>query len=809
MLEKVFGANVDWISQHSVFPEYFRQQFYATGDLFPEFAANIGGGQNLYHFSYYGLYNPLYLPAYVLPFVKMSDYIMAVSILCLFADVVLFYQWLRGNEVSKGNAALTSFMFLLAGPMIFHSYNQIMFINYMPFLILGFMGVELFFRKGKSGVLIISVFLMIMTSFYFSVGGILVLILYGVYQYWKVQEEKGEKITVRRFLVSGIKFCIPILTGILLSGILLVPTAMVLLNGERKGREIKEILSLFLPNLRMFRVLYQPYGIGLTTCIITVLLTGLTYKKWREKYLSIGCILLLTLPIFSYLLNGGLYIRDKAFIPVLPLLCYLMAMYLEKQRRREIPFTAGMISLILTLVFVWVGDIQKAYASYRCLIVLDAAVMLICGLIYYRKGTEKLFVFVPIIFLLVFNAFYHEKMDRMLDKSFYEQVTDSKYHEMVENILQNEKGFYRLEQNGTSNEEAANLNQIWSMKQYSSSIYSSTYNAEYQRFRQKIFDVEQPYRNVLMQGQAKNPIFQRLMGIKYILSDEDVPGYEKITEGIYQRNDVLPIAYGTDQVMSQTEYEKLKFPYNQTAFLSNVVVQGKKEEKEDVLKKEQNENLREIEIDLEKLKETSQDKIILPEAEEGELFFLQFDIKNHRLSKDVWVSVNGIRNKLTAKNHFYYNENETFTYAMTLEKGQTEIPIDFRKGKYEIKNVKGYLWKMTEDSPFQSEFIVDQKNTKGNRIVGTIEMQKSGYFVTSIPYDVNFTVKTDGRETVCEQVNTAFLGFPIEKGTHEIEIVYHAPGVMAGKVLSVLGMLLCLVLFRRMQKIDKNSLIIL
>ena len=31
----VFGSKVDWISQHSVFPDYFRQQFYDTGDFFP------------------------------------------------------------------------------------------------------------------------------------------------------------------------------------------------------------------------------------------------------------------------------------------------------------------------------------------------------------------------------------------------------------------------------------------------------------------------------------------------------------------------------------------------------------------------------------------------------------------------------------------------------------------------------------------------------------------------------------------------------------------------------------------------------
>ena len=51
----VFGANMDWISQHSVIPDYFRKQFYETGNLFPEFAMNLGGGQNIYNYSYYGL----------------------------------------------------------------------------------------------------------------------------------------------------------------------------------------------------------------------------------------------------------------------------------------------------------------------------------------------------------------------------------------------------------------------------------------------------------------------------------------------------------------------------------------------------------------------------------------------------------------------------------------------------------------------------------------------------------------------------------------------------------------------------------
>ena len=98
----IFGAKVDWLSQHSVLPDYFRQQFYATGKIFPEFAPNLGGGQNIYHFAYYGLYSPLILPSYLLPFVKMSDYIMVISITGLTVSVLLFYYWLKSRKMDTG-----------------------------------------------------------------------------------------------------------------------------------------------------------------------------------------------------------------------------------------------------------------------------------------------------------------------------------------------------------------------------------------------------------------------------------------------------------------------------------------------------------------------------------------------------------------------------------------------------------------------------------------------------------------------------------------------------------------------------------
>ena len=143
----VFGSRVDWISQHSVLPAYFRQLFYSTGQLFPEFAANIGGGQNIYNFSYYGLYSPVILISYLLPWVDMGTYIMAAMIISLVVAVLLFYRWLLQRGISNIVSIFVAMLFMLSGPMIYHSYNQIMFVNYMPFLCLALIGVDRYFDK--------------------------------------------------------------------------------------------------------------------------------------------------------------------------------------------------------------------------------------------------------------------------------------------------------------------------------------------------------------------------------------------------------------------------------------------------------------------------------------------------------------------------------------------------------------------------------------------------------------------------------------------------------------------------------------
>lgn len=810
----IFGAKVDWLSQHSVLPDYFRQQFYATGKLFPEFAANLGGGQNIYHFAYYGLYSPLILPSYLLPFVKMSDYIMAVSITGLTASVLLFYYWLKSRKTDTGTAFILSLMFLLAGPMIGQYSGQIMFVDYMPFLCLALIGVDRYFEQEKSGLFTVSVFLMIMTSFYFSIGGMLSLVLYGLHRYFEQRE--GNRGTVRSFLRDGLCFVRSMILAVLMSGFFLVPTALALTGGRSKEQNTS-FASFFIPQITVERFAYSIYGIGLTTQVITVLLTGLLYRKVYEKVLTYGCVIVLVIPVFAYLLNGGLYIRDKVFIPFLPLLCYLISIYLEKCRKRELSFIAGIVPYIITTIFVYIARnqfVSKGIGkSIWKVLLAESILFLICYVLYcalkrYHKETKEILMLaLPSVICLAvtMNTFYQMKPDRYVSRKLYRDVVEEQNRQAVKEALKDDDGYYRTEQMGSDDENAADLNRIWDVDQNITSIYSSAYNPDYQTFRQKTFGLEEPFRNGMMQSVSKNPVFQRMMGVRYIVSDSDVPGYTLVkkcgTTGIYQNEDAAPVMYATDRVMTEEEYKKLTFPYNQTAFLEYAVV-GEHTESSD-----QNIMTAYEPVSLKMANNRTTggaDQKTIQQEGQKQILFLRFRVYNAHPNKDVAVWINGIRNKLSAKDHVYYNENKIFTYAVPLKDGEDNISVTFGKGKYRLRHVQAYLGSLPERSEllYQSEIQVDKKQTEDNVIQGTIRVKKDGWFITSIPYDKHFKIYIDGKETEIQKVNTAFLGCKIESGNHELKIIYHAPGT-TGKVLSLIGIagfVLVLVQEKRKQK---------
>ena len=74
--KNIFGSNTDWLSQHVNIADYLRQLILDNKSIFPDFAFNLGAGQNIYNFSYYGLLRPDILLSCLFPFIEIKNIII-------------------------------------------------------------------------------------------------------------------------------------------------------------------------------------------------------------------------------------------------------------------------------------------------------------------------------------------------------------------------------------------------------------------------------------------------------------------------------------------------------------------------------------------------------------------------------------------------------------------------------------------------------------------------------------------------------------------------------------------------------------
>lgn len=792
----LYGSTTDWLSQHTVYPDYFRKLFYETGNLFPNLAFHIGAGENIYNFSYYGFLNPVYMISYFFPFVKMVDYIMIVSMLSILCSVLLCYQWLKGH-FEKRIAFFGSLFFLCASPLIFHSHRHLMFVNYMPFLLLALMGVERHFEKKNSNLLIFSIFMMIMTSYYYSVGGICAVSIYAISYYIK-RTEKG---TLKHFLKEAVSYLIPFFLAILLSSILLLPTMHAILQGRTSLNHTVSFLELLIPNINMDALLYSSYSLGLTSISLVSVLFCLLDKRKDTKFLSVVSLIFLFVPIFIYLLNGTLYYRSKVLIPFLPLFIFQMTVFFEKLEKKKSSF----LPLLVLLLAFFVVILLSGYHEIRFLIDFGVTVLVLLLFLFFKK---KWLFYLP-LFVIAFSVVISSNLnENYVSKENYDRIFSSDVSSLIQDTLKEDtENWYRM----VYNEDVSyTMNQIYDMRYYTETLYSSTYHSGYKNFFDHEFRNPLPLRNILDQVSTSNGLFHMYMGSKYYISKGDSPiGYEKIKESgdisIYRNEDVLPIGYVSSKISSLKEYQETPYPYNlenlfQTVVVNHDVVSSLEHHIQEVsldysvsetpLKVEQYENGFLVQAD-----KTTNLIINLKEALNQKYLFIQFDINEVPSCKsgDISITINGQKNKLTCKEWMYFNENTSFEYVISSNDSISSLEIEFSKGVFDIQNVQTYVLDYGAISKRKEEideFVIDPKKTKGDFISGTVEVTKDGYFILNVPYDKGFEVKVNGQIVETEVVNTTFLGFPLEKGTYQIDIVYHAPYQKEGKMLSCIAFLL-------------------
>ena len=802
----LYGSNLDWISQHVTFPEYFRTLFYEAHEFFPDFALNIGGGQNIYNFAYYGLFNPLLWLSYIMPKVPMAQYITTMSIGTVIADIILIYTFLRNKKYSSEICLLSTICLATATCLNMHSHRHIMFINYMPFLLLGLFGVDKKLDDNKGWLLSLSVFLMILTSYYYSIAGIFVLVIYGIYKYLI----KTKKVTVQSFFKVGIPFLMPIIVGILASSILIIPTMAAILNSREATGIAIPYKDILLPNMNLNYIFYDNYGVGLSAIVIPAIID---FYKNKKEHIFMGLCLTLPVifPLINYIMNGTMYISSKILIPLMPLYILVIAEFLKNLLNDKVDIKRVFFYTALALIFFTIG--KMADDKRYCLGAAFNVVVLFASILLMRKYKNKYLFIVPLIITSFVCSITSGLMDQLVLKKTYK----NNYHEMKEIInyvTTKDNSFYRI-----SNFEniADNPNRIYGdIDYYTSTVYSSLSNQDYNHFYFDIMDNHITHRNRALTTSTTNELFLLLTNNKYIVGrTKPLYGYKQIYEKngikVYRNNNTLPFGFASSNTMSLEDFNKLTSFQKQEALLYNIITDSKSynnhvsyiqniEFDDSVLLKQKYIKKNADNSYTIKVNDTTKFNIDLPEQYQNKIIFISFNMNMNQSCEigDQAIKINNSKNKLTCREWIYYNNNNVFSYAIS-EENLTKLTISINKGMYNISDIKvAYLDPATLENINKKvdKFLVDTNSTKGDYISGSIDVTKNGYFMLTVPYDEGFHILLDGKPIDYEKVDEAFIGFPIQKGHHEIFIEYEAPLKGISLLLTQIGIVLfCIITY--------------
>jgi len=774
MFGTIFGANMDWINQHTVIPEYFRNYFYETGKLIPDIIYNLGLGENAFNFSYYGLFNPVILISYLFPFINMTTYIVASSIALYLLSIYLFYRFLKSKFDIKLTTLLT-IIFMCASPILFQFHRQIMFVNYLPFLIMALINVDNFEKTNSKIFLILNILSMILTSYYFSVGGLLVILIYYIY------------LNFNKAIHEKLKIFIPIIISILMSGVILIPSLIAILNSRSGTVASPNLLNLFIPNFNYSDVLYSSYALGLSSIAIISVFYLILKKEKSYKFLGIALLVLLTFPIFRYLLNGGLYVRSKVLIPLIPIIIFSIGIFLIDLFNNKIDFKKLLIGISVLAIL---GLLNFNLAYY-----LDLIATTIFLYLYY-KFKHKYIIVVPLIILAVITVVTSNLDENYITYSEYKNLNVNKA--VVDNITNHDNSFYRISELDNT---LYNVNRNFSHLHYKTSVYSSNTNPYYKDFYYNILNVNNNNYNNLIIRDTDNIIFNRLTAVKYVLSEDELGyGYSKLINNVYQNDYSLSLGYASSNTYSVDKFNNLGYPYNLKYLLNGIVIEGENNnETEDIIKQYHFDLIEELNkfVDINKqnhshyisLDSEQEFKIMLDGTLENQVLFITINglESNDCSNEDISIMINGQENSLSCTSWLYHNQNYTFDYLIN-EKNLNKLEITMKKGNYKIDSIDLY----TMDVKYLDNYFDEMTDVEivDNEISGNINVSDDGYMSLSIPYDAAFRVFVDDEQVQIEKVNTAFIGFKINEGRHRIRIVYETMGLSAGKFLSIVGLLL-------------------
>ena len=147
-------------------------------------------------------------------------------------------------------------------------------------------------------------------------------------------------------------------------------------------------------------------------------------------------------------------------------------------------------------------------------------------------------------------------------------------------------------------------------------------------------------------------------------------------------------------------------------------------------------------------------------------------------------SVNVISENL---NHTYDVESQRYIFPIGYYKEGETVEINVGATSDNTNKIAvAYLNEDIMDRIYENLSDEGLNVTKytSTKIEGTLDAEKSGTLMTSIPYEKGWKVYVDGKKADTKEVMGAFLAAEVGEGSHNIKFVYTPEGFVVGCVLA-------------------------
>lgn len=790
--------------------------------IIPQWDFVLGeGGDIIETFHYYGLGDPI----------NLLSVFFNESNLYIFHDISIFIRmYLAGFVFSKlcFYKKYNNSIVVLAGSLLYaySSYairvltNYIYFINpliYFPLIILA---IEKLIEENKGTLLTIAVALASITSIYFFYMIVIATVIYVAIRLVTVNYSFKEIIN------KLIKIFVYSLFGVLISSIIFMPAAYSMLGNSRIGEKLDialfysadEYLELF-TNM-VFNNYSGWYNGGYTVLGYFGIISILINKGNKTlKVLLLASLIVMSFPFFGSLFNGMTYIvnRYEFFLCFLATYCAVACYDNLSCNKKD-----AIICFVMLIVYTIIAVLNNNGERNTYLLFFGIGILALLGFVFIKNNKIKNYIYLltalcSIMFVIVYKylpnywnyAATHGRDITHLtnihneEPSVFKQIDDDTFYRYSGNSLPD---------NVSINGSKSSTGYYWSVANNSIAEFR-TYNGFHDET------------NFYFNNYDGDYILNTLAGVKYYFAKEEetIPyGYRLYKtyddNNLYINNKSLPLFYGYDYCISLEDYTNTNVLQRKELITQAVVTdcETSKDYKfnSDVNKIESKvSNSEGILLDnrtIETSIDNSQINLAYNSKIAGEYYFVIEDVYS---DKELYISV---KNKHDVSKTFIVKIKNSHAYD-----GRHSFVINL--GYYdEIEDVVTLTIPSVSEMTYRNFGIyclplnnsihnlenlncieIDNLEINTNNVKAKVKSSQDKYLCISIPNYDGWIAYLDGKKVELHKYNIMYMGLPISKGEHNIELKYSTPLLKEGSIVSLISVI-SFVIFETINKRKDN-----